>query len=749
MSKIIDVDNAQHIWGTFDGVREHLYDQFQNIQYDLDTGLSIKDLENEVETYLQNHPDHPKVLQKANIFRISLTHSQICIDPVDWFASNINHGNFVNRIRDKWHGDVRNTLVKDEAMWSDRMYNLGVMRGGLDMHHIAPGWENMFSGGLMGLVEQIHRCRQNLGAEITDEQLSFYEAVEICYLATISLAKRFSVLALRMASDYPEHEQRLNIVADVCNRVPAYSPRTFHEALQFIWFMQIMIEIEGESPMSLGHFDRMLYPYYRNDIDSGLLTPEQAKELIKFFWYKYHARMRGRGDSARNFTFAGQCPDGTDAVNELTYLALDAREELNAPDPKLSVRFFPGSPDNLYRCVVEKIRNGSNSMVLMNDMVAVEALIKRGKTPEDARSYLSIGCYEPAIDGKEAACTMNMPINMAKILELTLNDGIDPLSNDQVGPHTGDPRQFNDFEQLFDAYITQLDFILTRSAESIITHERQWMQINPSPLIAGTIDDCLARGKDIGEGGAHYNSIGSIGVALANTCDSLLALKQAVFEEKLFSIDEVLTALKCDFDGYEPMRQYLLNRIPKWGNNDPETNDLARRLADHYCDKVHTFTNSRGGKFQAALFALGFQWIWGKVTGALLDGRKAHTPLAPGVGATPGQDKKGVTALLGSVTNIDFTKTPDGSVLDIMLHPSAIKGEDGLNAIVALIKSFFSQGGYALQFNIVDTETLREAQLHPEQYAHLQIRVSGYSAYFTNLSKYEQDLFIARNTHIV
>ena len=749
MSTVSSISEAEQVWGTFDSLREHLFDQFQDISFDPETGLSVEDLKREVEKYLQAHPDDPRVLQKANLYRIVVTHGRISVDPLDWFASKINHGGLVGKTRDGWHKDVRANALEAEATWSARMYKLGVMRGGLDMHHIAPGWENMFAGGLMGLLQKASECRERFGTEITDEQIAFYEAVEIVYKATIELAERFSELAISMIPDFPEHESRLGSIAAVCERVPAHSPRTFHEALQFIWFMQIMIEIEGESPMSLGHFDRMMYPYYRSDIDSERLNPEQAKELLKFFWYKYHARMRGKGDSARNFTFAGQCPDGTDATNEFTHLALDAREELAEPDPKLSVRFFPGSPDRLYRHIARLIRNGCNALVLLNDLSAVEALVKCGKTIEDARSYLSIGCYEPAIDGKEAACTMNMPINIAKILEMTLHDGMDPLSGEQIGPHTGDPRQFTDFDQLWDAFTTQLDSIISRSAESIGAHERQWPQINPSPLIAGTIDDCLPRGKDIGQGGPLYNSVGSIGVAVANTCDSLLAIKQTVFDEKRFTMGEILDATDCDFEGHETMRQYLLNRVPKWGNNDPETNALARRIGEHYCKKVHTLTNGRGGGFQAALFALRFQWLWGKVTGALPDGRKANTPLAPGVGATPGQDKKGVTALMGSVSNLDFTLTPDGSVLDIMLHPSAVKGEKGLEAIAGLIKSFFAEGGYGLQFNTVDVETLRKAQSQPEQYANLQIRVSGYSAYFTNLPRYEQDLFIARNTHTV
>jgi len=746
MSTVLEIEETQKVWGTFERVRERLFDQFQDVQFDPETGLSLGRLEQEVNAYLEANANQPRVLQKANVFRIVLTRGQICIDPTDWFVDKLNHGDLVKKIRDKWYAEAKAGAIKKEAAWFDRMFPLGVLLGRLDMGHISPGWESMFSGGLTGLIEKAHRARESLGPKVTEEQAAFYEAVEIVYGATIELAARFSRLAEKMAAEYPEHETRLRAVAATCAGVPAHAPRTFYQALQFAWLMHELIEMEGEWVRSMGHFDRTMYPYYRADIECGRLTRQQAKELIKFFWFKHYARTRV-SRYGKNFLLGGQYADGSDVTNEITYLALEAYEEMNTPDPKLSVRFFPGTSDRLYRRVADLIRKGHNSFVLMNDVPAVKALVERGKTLEDARTYLPIGCYEPAVDGKEVGCTMNLTVNLAKGVELALHDGVDSLSGQQIGPCTGDPRQFVNFAQLFDAYTAQMDFLLGRAIEYIGAHERQWPRINPSPLIAGTIADCLARGKDIGQGGAHYNSVGCVGAALANTCDSLLVIKQTVFKEKRFTMPEMLDAIDHDFEGQEPMRQYLLNRVPKWGNNDPEADSLALRIADYYCDKIDTFRNARGGRCQAALFSLDYSWRFGKNTGALPDGHKARTSLAPGVGAMYGRDKKGVTGLMSSVTNLDFTQTPNGSVLDVTLHPTAIGGANGLDALVALIKTFFGRGGYALQFNVFDTETLRDAQRHPERYASLQIRVTGWSVYFTTLSKYEQEQFIVRNTH--
>jgi pyruvate formate-lyase/glycerol dehydratase family glycyl radical enzyme len=734
-------------WGTFEHLREHLFAQFMDVPFEPNTGLAPSDLEAAVRSWLENHPDHPRVLQKAHTFRIVVTQGQICVDPQDWFVDKLNHGKLLRTIRDEWLAEVQAEADEREGHWNDRLEQSGVIRAYyLDLGHISPGWDKMFSKGLSGLIEEARSCRERLGANATPEQLAFYDAVEIVYQAAIDLSRRFAALAREMIAQYPEHSARLEAIARTCDRVPANPPRTFYEALQFAWLMHELIEMEGELVRSMGHFDRIFYPFYRADIDAGRLTPEQAIELIQFFWFKYYSRTRGRGNG-KNFVFGGQYADGTEVTNELTYLALQAYEELGTPDPKLSVRFLPDTSDRLYRRVADLIRRGHNSFVLMNDIPAVEGLVKKGKTIQDARTYLPIGCYEPAVDGKEVGCTMYLVVNLAKGIELALHDGMDPLSGEQIGPHTGDPRTFVGFQDLVAAYTRQMDFILTRTTTYMREHEATWPQVNPSPFIAGTIDDCLERGQDIGQGGAHYNSTGCVGVALANAADSLLAVKQTVFDERRFTMQELVDALDQDFEGQEPMRQYLLNRVPKWGNDDPEADRLARRLADHYCDHVHTLQNGRGGTCQAALFTLEYQWSMGKKTGALPDGRKARESLAPGVGPTSGRDMKGATALVRSVSKLDFTNTPNGAVLDVTLHPTAIRGDEGLEAFVALIKTFFAHGGYALQFNVFDAATLRSAQRNPERYASLQIRVTGWSVYFVTLTKDEQDQFILRNAH--
>ncbi|MBC8452833.1 MAG: hypothetical protein H8D69_00005, partial [Chloroflexi bacterium] len=535
-------------------------------------------------------------------------------------------------------------------------------------------------------------------------------------------------------------------IADALTNVPANRPRTFHEALQFMWIMHELIEMEGENVRSMGQFDRTLLPFYRADIRAGRITEDHARELIKFFWHKWYCGTEGAANG-KNFVFGGQYADGTEITNELTYVALDAYEELNTPDPKLSVRYLPDSPERLYERVADLVRNGHNSFVLMNDEPAVEALVKRGKAPEDARIYLPIGCYEPAVEGKEVACTMNVTVNLAKPVELALNNGVDPLTGDRIGPATGDAATFKIYDEFQDAYFVQLDYVLNQSRDHIAEAEIEWPRINPAPFISGAIDDCITDGTDISAGGAHYNSVGFVGAGLANAADSLVALKKTVFDERRYTMPELIEATRNGFANREDMRLYLRNRVPKWGNNNAAVDAIGKVVADHFCSTVHSFTNGRGGGCQAALFTLTAALGFGKLSGATPDGRNARELFAPGVGSTYGLDRDGVTGLINSVAKLDFSETPNGSVLDVTLHPTAVAGEEGLNAFVSLIKTFFTGGGYALQFNVMDVETLRDAQRRPEKYASLQVRITGWSVYFTTLTTEEQELYIARIAH--
>jgi pyruvate-formate lyase len=737
------------LWGTFEANREHLFAQFQDTPWRPETGLAPSDLRAAVEAAVARHAHRPRVIQKAHAFRVVLTQGRIAIDPLDWFADKLAHEGLVRGLSEKWLEEAVAGPLAETAGWLHRAYAMGQAggpRGGLDRGHIAPGWDTMLAAGLGALLARARAERARLGSDASAEQLAFYEAVEIVYTATFALARRFAALAKSLAREQPEHAERLRAVAEACAWVPEHRPRTFHEALQFVWLMHELIEMEGENVRSMGQFDRSLAPFYEADIAAGRLTRDQARELIQFFWFKYYSRTRGE-HNGKNFCFAGQAADGSELTSDLTYVALEAYERLRTPDPKLSVRVLPTTPPALLRRVADLVRRGHNSFVIINDVPAVEALARLGIPVEHARLHLPIGCYEPAVEGYEVGCTMNLTVNLAKGMELALSQGRDVLSGEPIGVETADPGEFASFERVWEAYTAQMDAFLTRAAASIAAAERRWPEINPSPLVAATIADCLARGRDVGQGGPRYNSVGFVGAGLANAADSLLAIEQAVFRDGRFTMAQIVDAVSRNFQDAEPMRQYLLNRVPKWGNNDPAADAMARRVADWYCDKVESFTNGRGGRCRPSLFSLEFAYRGGLRTGALPDGRRAGESLAPGMGAGYGRDRNGVSALIASVAKIDGNRLPNGAVLDVTLHPTAVAGDDGLEALVALIRTFFAKGGYALQFNVYDVATLRDAQVHPERYATMQIRVTGWSVYFTTLTREEQELFIARTTH--
>jgi|TARA_B100001964_G_scaffold218082_1_gene258743 formate C-acetyltransferase len=748
---------AEH---SFESSRDTIFRRFKNAPYSDSTGVSVSELEHLADVYLADHSGDPKILQKANIFRLVLERGRIYVDPLDWFAEKVDHGDVVRRLTlgvrgtdtpgsGMWLDEAATGALSIGTEWFDRAEKHGVShqpRSGLDLGHIAPGWDKLLEKGLSGLLSDAVAARSALGDEITAEQAAFFKALDVVYNAAISFANRLSDFARNNAESDPENARQLDAIATALSNVPANPPHSFHEALQFMWLMHELIEMEGENVRSMGQFDRTLRPFYEADIESGAITRDHAKELIKFFWHKWYCGTGG-ASNGKNFVFGGQYADGSEITNDLTYLALDAYEELGTPDPKLSVRYLPGSEDRLYRRVADLIRNGHNSFVLMNDPPAVEALVKQGKTPEDARIYLPIGCYEPAVEGKEVACTMNVTVSFAKPFELALNDGVDPQTGVRLGVETGDAREFTSYDQLLNAYIAQLDHVLNKSRTHIAEAEGEWPNINPSPFISGSIDDCITDGTDISAGGARYNSVGFVGAGLANAADSLYAIKQTVFDGNRFSMTEMVEATRAGFEDREAMRLYLRNRVAKWGNNDGPVDQIARDVADHFCSVVHSFENGRGGKCQAALFTLTAAMGFGEKTGATPDGRKAGESLAPGVGASYGLDKGGVTGLVNSVTKLDFTETPNGSVLDVSLHPTAVAGEEGLHAFVSLIKTFFARDGYALQFNVLDADTLRDAQEHPENYASLQVRVTGWSVYFTTMTRKEQDIYIARIAH--
>lgn len=735
------------LWGTFDTVRKHLEQQYETPDYNPDTGLPPEELVDRTEKYLATHTAQSRVLQKANLFRMILENGRIQVDPLDFFADRLQHENLLHDLQFRWQAEVERGPLSKEAAWMLDAIQSGYVDGVLDLGHTSPGWTVMLQLGLNGLLEKAHAARAALGDAITQEQCDFYDAVDMVYAAIIGLAGRLAALAREMADTHPENATRLLMVAEALEHVPANPPRTFHETMQFTYLMHQMFEMEGQKARSMGGFDNLYLSAFRADLDAGRLTRDQAKELIKFFWIKFFAFTQGVANG-KNFYFGGCDKDGVDAVNELSTLAMEVYDELDTTDPKLSVRISKQTPDAFLRQVAGIIRQGKSSFVLVNDDVAIPALVKYGKELEEARNYLLIGCYEPAIEGREIACNMSLRINLAKTIELVLHNGIDPVTGMRMGPETGDPRKMETFDAFQNAVFHQIDAQADKSMAYVCKFETYWPEINPSPVLAGTFVDCLEKGKDIGQSGPKYNNTGSMGAGLANIADSLVAVKRLVFEDKRCTMSELIDALEKDFVGHEDLHRHIVYRLPHWGTDDDEVDAIAKKVTERYTEHINRTPNNRGGWFRASMFTLDYRYKFGKCMGATPDGRSAGAYLAGGVGAMTAMDVKGNTAQINSVTKLDFTDIPNGSVIDIYLHPSAVQGEDGLNAFVALIRTYFAKGGFGVQFNIFDSQTLRDAVVHPEKYTTLQVRVCGWNVYFTSMSLYEQEQYIEANKHL-
>ena len=738
-------------WNAFDRDRKHLEAQYHDPVWDEASGWSLDRLEDAVAQIVQDaeRQGEPRIRTKARVFELLLLNGRIEVDPRDWFADRLQHGDLVTRLRDTWTAEIRKTAIAEANATAAIARSTGAYISGPNFSHTSPDWERVLSLGPSGLLSFIRQTRQDklASGRLSDSERDFYDAVETVYAAFIGFIGRLAEGAEKQAGLHPEERERMVALAECLRNIATRPPETLHEALQLAYLCHELMEMEGEYVRSMGQFDRLYYRFYRSDLERGLRTREQEKELIKYFFIKFFARTDGL-KFGKNFVFGGLDVDGSDAINPLSHAALEAYEEMRTVDPKLSIRVHEGTPADFLRRVGACIRKGCNSFVLVNDDVGIPSLIKRGVPEQEARNYVLMGCYEPAIVGKEVPCSGSQWVNIAKAIEWALYDGVDPLTGRQMGPKTGECEAFASFDEFYAAFKTQLSALLEGAMDVQVAFESRWEEMNTSPLLSGTMLECVERGRDISAAGAKYNNTGCCVASLASTVDSLVAIRELVFERKAITMRGLAETLKDDWAGNELLRLKILGSRRKFGNNLEEPDALARDIADHVAGIINSKRNERRGQFCAALNSINHCHRFGREVGALPDGRKAHQPLSKNLGAVTGMDREGVTALINSVTRLDFTQFPNGSVLDIMLHPTAVQGEEGLSALVGLIRSYFAQGGFGIQFNIFDVNTLREAQARPEEYANLQVRVCGWNVHFVNLSQPEQDMFIEQAEHL-
>ncbi len=671
--------------------------------------------------------------------------------------------------------------------------------------HVTVQYDKVLRIGLEGIKGEARELLSSLSVADWDYQKrsSFLEAVIISCDAVILYAERYAALAGKMADGCADEARKRELlqIAMNCARVPAKGAQSFYEACQSFWFIQQLLQLESSGhSISPGRFDQYMYPYYKKDLDAGRLTREFAQELMDCIWVKLNDLNKCRDAASaegfagyslfQNLIAGGQDAQGNDATNDLSFLCIQASKHVMLPQPSFSVRVWNGTPHEFLMKAAELTRTGVGLPAYYNDEVIIPALLSRGLSLADAREYNIIGCVEPQKAGKTEGWHDAAFFNMCRPLELVFSNGMD--KGVQVGVRTGEVEELTTFEQFYDAYKKQMNYqieLLVNADNSIdVAHAERC----PLPFLSCMVDDCMKRGKSVQEGGAIYNFTGPQGFGVANMADSLYAVKKLVYEEKAFSLaelkralatnygrgidadtaaavtaqivselaksgrkveeDEVVQILKTVLSAsvteeekkrYEEIRNQIL-AVPKFGNDIDEVDEFARDVAYTYTKPLEQYRNPRGGMFQAGLYPVSANVPLGAQTGATPDGRLAGTPVADGVSPSAGRDVHGPTAAANSVARLDHYIASNGTLFNQKFHPSALSGREGLEKFVALIRSYFDQKGSHMQFNVVSRETLLDAQKNPEKYKHLVVRVAGYSALFTTLSRSLQDDIINR-----
>ncbi len=671
--------------------------------------------------------------------------------------------------------------------------------------HVTVKYEEVLAIGFSGIRQKAEAQMATLSLTDGDYQRKsrFLQAVIISCDAAVTYARRYAKLALEEAEKCTDGARKLELlrIAQNCANVPEKGANGFYEACQSFWFVQQLLQIESSGhSISPGRFDQYMYPYYKKDLDSGKLTREFAQELMDCIWVKLNDLNKCRDAASaegfagyslfQNLIAGGQNKEGIDVTNDLSFMCIQASMHVFLPQPSLSVRVWNGSPHEFLVKAAELTRTGIGLPAYYNDEVIIPSLVSRGLTLQDAREYNIIGCVEPQKAGKTEGWHDAAFFNMCRPLELVFTNGVD--KGVQVGPQTGNVEDMKTFEEFYHAYKMQMDYAIKLLVNADNAIDMAHAERCPLPFLSSMIDDCMSRGKTVQEGGAVYNFTGPQGFGVANMADSLYAVKTLIYDEQKVTMKEMKTALMTNYgkgldtediaavtaNVANEMRasgqnvgeaeiaailktvvtasespevkangerlQKLIDQVPKFGNDIAEVDAFARDVAYTYTRPLENYKNPRGGIFQAGLYPVSANVPLGAQTGATPDGRLAHMPVADGVSPSAGKDVNGPTAAANSVSKLDHYIASNGTLFNQKFHPSALSGRKGLDNFVGLIRSYFDQKGSHMQFNVVSRETLLDAQKHPEQYKHLVVRVAGYSALFTTLSKSLQDDIIRR-----
>jgi len=685
---------------------------------------------------------------------------------IKYLVSEPIKSEFQKEVMPFWQGkSMRDIIFTEMTVEWKNAYDSGVFTEFMEQR--APGHTvldgKIYKKGFLDIINDIdHELKQ---LDYYNDSLAYnkqeeLKAMRIAAEAIISYANRYAKKAKELA-EIEEDEQRkeeLYRIVEVCSHVPANAPRNFREALQAYWFVHlgVITELNTWDAFNPGRLDQHLYPFYKRELAEGTLTKDEATELLQLFWIKFNnqpappkvgvtAEESGTYTDFANINSGGLKADGSDGVNEVTYLVLDVIDEMRLLQPSSNIQLSKKNPERFLKRALRIVRKGWGQPSIFNADTIIEEMLLQGKSVEDARQGGASGCVETGAFGKESYILTGY-FNLVKILELTLNNGFDPRTKKQIGLKTGNPEDFASYEELFAAYKKQLKYFIDIKIKGSNIIERLYAEYMPAPFLSTVIDDCIAKGIDYNNGGARYNTNYIQGVGIGSLTDSLAAIKYHVFDKATVSFAELLTALNDSFENQEELRQLLLNKAPKYGNDNDYADEIMAKAFNEFYQVVNGRKNTKGGYYRINMLPTTSHVYFGSVIGATPDGRRARQPLSEGISPVQGSDKLGPTSVIKSAARMDHTKT-GGTLLNLKFTPQVLEGEEGIEKLAQLVRSYFKLGGHHIQFNVVDAKTLLEAKANPEQYRDLIVRVAGYSDYFIDLSEALQDEIIARTEH--
>lgn len=682
-----------------------------------------------------------------------------------FFVSEDNKEIFRN-IHKRWRGNTLSQIAfslfpsEEKESAKDLIFILTALKSGVG--HMIVDYESGIRTGMKYYIRKAESLKNSL--DVSDPsyaaKAAYYQAVGIVCWAVIRFSQRYSKLALAMAEHETnlERKKELNQIAEVCATVPAEGARTFHEALQSFWFIHLILHIESNGhSVSPGRFDQYIFPYYETDIKESGVSTEYTEELIHCLWLKFFEinKVRDKVSSAafggypmfQNIIVGGKKADGSESVNELSHLCLEATAKLGLPQPSLSVRWYYGCPEDFFLHVMRVVSFGSGLPAIFNDEVLIPNMLQLGYSLEEARDYAIVGCTETTVPGATEPWLTGGFLNLLKILELTIFDGYDPMEGKQYSFRNEHSIEEGSFDSFYYAFLKRVAHYLKQLIRCDNILDGLHGSLCPTPFESVLINGCLDSGKTSLEGGARYNFSTIEAVGIANVADSLAAIKKIIIEEKKITWTELKDALLNDFDGKEDLRQLLIHDAPKYGNDIDYVDSIGASILDFLWTEIAKYSNPRGGRYNIALYSIATHVLLADKTGATPDGRKRGDVLADGgVSCSHGHDINGLTALLKSVTKLDPYKATGSTLLNVKLNPSVLTNEN-LKKIADVIKTYFLLKGQHIQFNVIDTKTLRDAQKYPEKFASLSVRVAGFSVLFTTIDPLLQEDIIRRTEH--